>query len=312
MGLRHPISITLSVSAICLAAPSATAGSPSQSLYALTTAGQLVTLDPASAVPTIVRVPLPAPFTSCDSLEYVDGWFYASYAGGKVVRFGFSCGDQVDLGPSGFPALEAIARRGDGVTFASVSFNNDFGAEAVGTFNPANGHVTGAVASGNQSQVFDIDAMAFAPDNSLRVINLSNPLVLATFDVTTGAISNVHPVTLLYAGAVFTLDGSAIYGSTIGTGACAGISNLVSIAPATGAETLIGSTGLNCIVGLTWGPPAPAGIADLNHDGLVNGADLGILLAAWGTCPAGACPADLNCDGKVDGGDLGVLLAQWT
>ncbi|MFZ9916226.1 MAG: hypothetical protein ACO3IB_12965, partial [Phycisphaerales bacterium] len=38
--------------------------------------------------------------------------------------------------------------------------------------------------------------------------------------------------------------------------------------------------------------------ADLNGDGLVNGADLSILLSAWGPCP-GSCPADLNDDGSV-------------
>ncbi len=52
--------------------------------------------------------------------------------------------------------------------------------------------------------------------------------------------------------------------------------------------------------------------ADLNGDGIVNGADLTILLAAWGPCPPkGACPADLNGDSVVDGADLTILLAAW-
>ncbi len=46
---------------------------------------------------------------------------------------------------------------------------------------------------------------------------------------------------------------------------------------------------------------------DLNQDGRVDGADLGILLAAWGTGGA----ADLNQDGTVNGADLGILLANW-
>lgn len=48
--------------------------------------------------------------------------------------------------------------------------------------------------------------------------------------------------------------------------------------------------------------------ADLNGDGVVNGADLGILLAGWG----GSGPADLDGSGTVDGADLGLLLGQWT
>jgi len=49
---------------------------------------------------------------------------------------------------------------------------------------------------------------------------------------------------------------------------------------------------------------------DLNDDCKVDGADLGILLNAWGPC-SGPCPADLDCDGVVDGADLGVMLNAW-
>lgn len=47
-------------------------------------------------------------------------------------------------------------------------------------------------------------------------------------------------------------------------------------------------------------------MGDLNQDQIVDGGDLGILLAAWGT-PEG----NLNEDGTTDGGDLGILLAAW-
>ncbi|MCA9284926.1 MAG: hypothetical protein KDA22_06925 [Phycisphaerales bacterium] len=56
------------------------------------------------------------------------------------------------------------------------------------------------------------------------------------------------------------------------------------------------------------GPSIPG---DLNGDGVVNGADLGLLLGDWGACPPDACPADLNGDGTVDGADLGLLLGEW-
>jgi hypothetical protein len=48
--------------------------------------------------------------------------------------------------------------------------------------------------------------------------------------------------------------------------------------------------------------------ADLSGDGMVNGADLGSVLAAWGTANAAA---DLNGDGTVNGADLGELLSAW-
>ena len=48
---------------------------------------------------------------------------------------------------------------------------------------------------------------------------------------------------------------------------------------------------------------------DLNGDGEVNGADLGLLFAAWGPCPG--CPADLNGDGVVNGADVGLMLLAY-
>jgi subtilisin family serine protease len=52
---------------------------------------------------------------------------------------------------------------------------------------------------------------------------------------------------------------------------------------------------------------------DLDGDGDVDGADLGIMLVGWGPCGSCAsCPGDLdgNCD--VGGSDLGALLSSWS
>ncbi|MBM4105098.1 MAG: hypothetical protein FJ257_02150 [Phycisphaerae bacterium] len=51
-------------------------------------------------------------------------------------------------------------------------------------------------------------------------------------------------------------------------------------------------------------------LGDLNDDGIVNGADLAILLGAWGACSG--CAADLNDDGIVNGTDLSILLGAWS
>jgi hypothetical protein len=48
---------------------------------------------------------------------------------------------------------------------------------------------------------------------------------------------------------------------------------------------------------------------DLNGDCVVDGADLGLLLSAWGSSDEAA---DLNGDRTVDGADLGLLLGSWT
>ena len=46
---------------------------------------------------------------------------------------------------------------------------------------------------------------------------------------------------------------------------------------------------------------------DLNGDGVVNAADLGLLIAAWSTPNA-----DINGDGTTNSADLGLLIANWS
>jgi hypothetical protein len=50
---------------------------------------------------------------------------------------------------------------------------------------------------------------------------------------------------------------------------------------------------------------------DLNHDGLVNGIDLAIVLSNWGACGSGPCPGDIDRDGLVNGVDLAIVLSNW-
>ena len=52
---------------------------------------------------------------------------------------------------------------------------------------------------------------------------------------------------------------------------------------------------------------------DLDDNGIVNGADLAIMLGNWGPCtqPAHLCIGDFNADGQVDGADLAILLGNW-
>jgi hypothetical protein len=50
---------------------------------------------------------------------------------------------------------------------------------------------------------------------------------------------------------------------------------------------------------------------DLNPTGIVDGADLGALLAFWGPVSPAFPRADINRDGFVNGADLGILLANW-
>lgn len=52
-------------------------------------------------------------------------------------------------------------------------------------------------------------------------------------------------------------------------------------------------------------------IGDFNGDGVVDGADLSVLLGFWGVCNEVDCIADLNFDGVINGMDLTILLGRW-
>ena len=55
-------------------------------------------------------------------------------------------------------------------------------------------------------------------------------------------------------------------------------------------------------------PVPPVNPADINRDGAVDGADLTMLLGAWGSTDAAA---DVDRDGFVGGSDLTILLSAW-
>ena len=59
---------------------------------------------------------------------------------------------------------------------------------------------------------------------------------------------------------------------------------------------------------ITISMPAPPCPADMNGDGIIDSADLGILLAYWGPKRNNG---DVNGDGVTDAADLGLLLASW-
>ena len=56
-------------------------------------------------------------------------------------------------------------------------------------------------------------------------------------------------------------------------------------------------------------PPSNDPPGDLDGDGMIDGADLTILLGLWGS---GDPVGDIDGNGLVDGNDLAILLGQWS
>ena len=138
----------------------------------------------------------------------------------------------------------------------------------------------------------------------------SNPAPLTvnpggTASFTAGGAGSTPRTFRWYRNGVMLLDGARISGANTGTLTITGVT-----AADAGNYTC---ASLNSCGGQTSAAAAltvpGACPADLNHDGLVDGSDLGAVLSTWGTCTG--CSADLNADGAVDGNDLGALLAAW-
>ena len=63
------------------------------------------------------------------------------------------------------------------------------------------------------------------------------------------------------------------------------------------------------LTGATTGPAFHSLPGDLDGNGVIDAADLAILLGSWGPCPN--CPADFDGDGDVDAADLAQVLGAW-
>lgn len=75
----------------------------------------------------------------------------------------------------------------------------------------------------------------------------------------------------------------------------------------TGTLLLIAAGASELSIPVASAAPAAACTGDLNGDGKVDGADLGILLANWGKPGA----TDLDGNGTTDGADQAILMGAW-
>jgi len=108
-------------------------------------------------------------------------------------------------------------------------------------------------------------------------------------------------------------DGFASFGGGTAADITSGTTYLLSASCGIAEFTPVGDIGFDLewfvFVDGTAGGGQPDCPGDFNGDGMVDGADFGYILAAWGTC--GGCPEDLNGDGEVNGADVGLVLSVW-
>ncbi|MFO0873647.1 MAG: hypothetical protein U0575_06700 [Phycisphaerales bacterium] len=140
-------------------------------------------------------------------------------------------------------------------------------------------------------------------DEDIDIVPLASPTAFA-FD----AASNAFGTATIR---VFDVDGAQIgmFVVPIDTAGFVGVTSIVPIGRVNFTSVLgaLVNTGFDTVRLAT----RASLLGDINGDGVVNGADLGLLVAAWGAAGPGI-PSDLNCDGIVDGADLGIVLGAWT
>ncbi len=75
-----------------------------------------------------------------------------------------------------------------------------------------------------------------------------------------------------------------------------------------GYEGLLGAGRVDAGAAAALGPMQPKP-GDLTLDGVVDSADLALMLGAWGPCTG--CAADVDGNGQVEASDLAILLGHW-
>jgi hypothetical protein len=166
-------------------------------------------------------------------------------------------------------------------------------------------------ANGTAVPYADLELLATAPFGFYTTDGLAYDVV--TFD--DGAVVDLSDGSALVIELSYgaSPDGFVTFGGGTGADVTNGTTYLRSASCGIAEFTAVGDIGFDLewavFVDGTAGAGQPDCPGDFNGDGMVDGADFGYILAAWGPCPG--CPEDLNGDGEVNGADVGLVLSVW-
>jgi hypothetical protein len=169
-------------------------------LYGITSDGKLYQINKATAYAVPARVPLPSSYSNFQALAYSNGYFYAAYGAGRIMKFGFKHGDEVDLGASGFYIVKGLAFNSSGVLYAAGSVNQDTYSQAypesIGTINLSNGAASNVVSVASSEYcvagALNMTGLAFRASGDLFALfhEVDNQATCACyFNLTTGELS---------------------------------------------------------------------------------------------------------------------------
>jgi hypothetical protein len=275
------------------------AGAPADAdtiLYALTGAGDVLTLDKTTGAGTLVGN---SGFNNINAA--------AADSNGRILTVIVDELVEIDPVTGAGAVITTLVGRPVGFGVRGLAFNSAdrlFAVMSRGATSEIDVLAEIHLAAGEVSLIgptglTDLQGLAFDANDTLYAIGIFNDLV--TLDTANGAAS-------IIGGSGIAADDQTIEFDDNGT-LFAARDNLITLEPATGAATVIGPTGFANIRGMALIAVGCAG--DLNGDGFTDLTDLGILLADFGCPQPGPCAGDLDGDGDTDLADLGILLADF-
>ena len=225
-------------------------------LYGVTSAGDLITINPTTGAGTLVGH---TGFNLLDTVELrsdgnlvaIDG---SGPAGGsRLIRINPVTGaGSLIRDVSEFAYIEGLAF-GDGKLYAAVDSQHDGGADRLVVLDPFTGIPTTNIGSFglNAPAIDDVDGLAISPAGELYGTDLLNKRLLR-INPTTGAGTHIAFLSEWVAGLDFSDDGR-LFGTTMSSIAAAGgASRLVTINTTNGAITDIGAVGYSNVWGIVF------------------------------------------------------------
>jgi hypothetical protein len=265
--------------------------------------------DSATAYPLVAELQVPDPSP------------YDRLGRAALAATGSACFASIDRGTG---AVAAFATAGGIASFDGYIAPPDAQTQGLGASISVDGDllVVGAPGAYGASEEVGVVHIfrASAPHDLLLTIPSPWPDECAGFGTAVALRRNVLVVSTSQAEETLASGSVAIY-SVLPSAAGATLIGTLSQPGENGFGAAVACSGSHVAVGVPGGSAQVAGAVtvvdqilpktpDLNHDGIVDGADLGILIAKFGPTFQ-SVPADLNSDMIVNGADLAILLAAW-
>ena len=245
-----PVSVVFLGAALLLAQPNR-AGA--EVLFGATTAGQLLKIDTATGVGTLVGN---IGFGTIEAMEYLSNGTLVGIANSnQLIKIDTNTGAGQLIGTvTGFAWVEGLAySSSDDVLYGSATVGPSADANRLITINPATGQPTSIAPSLYGPSFWDVDALSVSAAGNIIGSHINTNPNLFSVNPVTGVGTQIGTLSMAVVGLDFALNGT-LYGVTIPDIQNGGASRLVTVDPTSGAIQDIGPIGFNTIQAIAFVP----------------------------------------------------------